>query len=76
MKNQISLYCLLFNLKTILKDKFLKKLGQDGMGTIEVIIIIAVLVALALLFKTFVMDLSDGIFAKIQEKTDAAINSL
>ena len=32
------------------------KLNQKGMGTVEIIIIIAVLVALALLFKTFILD--------------------
>lgn len=55
--------------KTFLKE-------ESGMGTIEVIIIMAVLVALALVFRTFIMDLAASIFDKIKAKTDAAIGSL
>lgn len=50
--------------------------NRDGMGTVEIIIIVAVLVALALLFKTFILDMSADIFNKIQTKTDAAIDDL
>ncbi len=50
--------------------------NESGMGTLEVIIIIAVLVALALLFRNFIMDLAGLIFDKIQAKTDSTINSL
>ncbi len=32
-----------------------------GMGTVEIVIIIAVLVALALIFRTALMDYADGI---------------
>ncbi|MBQ8164691.1 MAG: hypothetical protein IJZ94_04690 [Clostridia bacterium] len=53
-----------------------RALNQNGMGTVEIIIIIAVLVALALLFKTFILDLSEGIFDKIKTKTNTAIDSL
>lgn len=46
---------------------------EDGMGTIEIVIIIAVLVALALLFKsklqTFATSLMDQFF-KTPEKPD------
>lgn len=55
-------------------EKILK--GESGMGTIEVIIIIAVLVALALVFRNFIMDMAGMIFDKIKAKTDATINSL
>ncbi len=48
----------------------------DGMGTVEIIIIIAVLVTLALIFRGFIMDLAEDIFAKIQEKTNSAISDL
>ena len=48
----------------------------SGMGTVEIIIIIAVLVTLALIFRGFIMDLADGIFDKIQEKTNSAISDL
>lgn len=57
-----------------IKDFF--SLDKQGMGTVEIIIIVAVLVALALLFKTFILDMSSDIFDKIKSKTDAAINDL
>lgn len=70
----MKLYFCLMNLK----DRFARKVIKDarGMGTIEVIIIIAVLVALALIFRNFIMDLADKIFGKIQDKTDEAIDTL
>ncbi len=49
---------------------------EAGMGTLEVIIIIAVLVALALVFRNFIMDMAGMIFDKIKSKTDATINTL
>ena len=49
---------------------------RSGMGTVEIIIIIAVLVTLALIFRSFIMDLAEGIFDKIQEKTNSAISDL
>lgn len=49
---------------------------ESGMGTVEIIIIIAVLVTLALIFRGFIMDLAQGIFDKIQEKTNSAISGL
>ena len=52
------------------------KMNNKGMGTVEIIIIIAVLVALALLFKTFILDMSETIFDKIRDKTNAAIDDL
>ena len=51
-------------------------MNNKGMGTVEIIIIIAVLVALALLFKTFILDMSETIFDKIRDKTNAAIDDL
>lgn len=48
----------------------------SGMGTVEIIIIIAVLVTLALIFRGFIMDLAEGIFDKIQDKTNSAISDL
>lgn len=51
-------------------------LDESGMGTLEVIIIIAVLVALALVFRNFIMDLAGTIFDKIKAKTDSTINTL
>lgn len=59
------LYCF----KKLIKD-------ESGMGTIEVIIIMAVLVALALIFRTYINDLANTIFTKITEKTDAIVDSM
>ncbi len=50
--------------------------NKTGMGTVEIIIIIAVLVTLALVFRGFIMDLAEGVFDKIQEKTNSAISEL
>ena len=49
---------------------------RKGMGTIEVVIIIAVLVALALIFKEFIMDLAKDIFSKIEQNAGSAISGL
>ena len=39
---------------------------ESGMGVIEVILIILVLVGLALIFKTQIGDIADGIFTSIK----------
>ncbi len=67
-------YIFVKNLKGNIKEKIIK--STQGMGTIEVIIIIAVLVALALIFRTFIGNISTKIFNKIQEKTDSAMEDL
>ena len=48
--------------------KNLADFGQDesGMGVIEVILIILVLVGLALIFKKQIEDIADGIFTSIK----------
>ena len=45
----------------------------NGMGTIEVVLIVAVLVALALLFKTFITRYANTIFDSIESKTENAL---
>lgn len=45
----------------------------SGMGTIEVVLIVAVLVALALIFKTFITRYANTIFTTIDEKTNEAL---
>ena len=47
---------------------FLKE--EDGMGTVEVILIIVVLVALVVVFKTQIMKIVNSLFEKISEQTD------
>ena len=62
------------NLRRRIRERIVR--STEGMGTIEVILIIAVLVALALIFRTFIGNVSSKIFNKIQEKTDSAIDDL
>lgn len=50
--------------------------NHSGMGTIEVVIIIAVLVALALIFRNFIMDMAGMVFDRIKDKIDTIINTL
>ena len=52
---------------TILKDKLIQ--DERGVGTIEIIIILAVLVGLALLFKTFAVDLFNSFANQINVDT-------
>ncbi|MBR3934471.1 MAG: hypothetical protein IKJ68_11265 [Clostridia bacterium] len=69
----------MFSIKFYIKVKsFFDRVFKDesGMGTIEVIIIIAVLVSLALVFRNFIMDMAGMVFDKIKAKTDATINTL
>ena len=46
-----------------------------GMGTVEIVIIIAVLVALALIFRTALMDYADGIMDSVFDD-DKVINDI
>ena len=53
----------------------LKNLGdfwkeEDGMGTVEVILIIVVLVGLVIIFKTQITKVVESIFKKITTQTD------
>ena len=43
---------------------------EDGMGTVEVILIIVVLVGLVIIFKEQITDLVNSIFAKITKQTN------
>ena len=52
----------------------LKDFGQlireeDGMGTVEIILIIVVLVGVVLIFKEQLADIVDGLFEKITNQT-------
>lgn len=53
-------------LKTV-KD-FLKE--EDGMGTVEIILIIVVLVGLVIIFKEQITKIVNSIFSKITKQTD------
>lgn len=49
--------------KTFIKE-------EDGMGTVEIILIIVVLVGLVLVFKEQINKIVDSIFKKITKQTD------
>lgn len=48
-------------------DQFLKE--EDGMGTVEVILIIVVLVGLVVIFKDRVTEIVEDLFKKITSQT-------
>lgn len=50
-----------------IKDFFFE---EDGMGTVEVILIIVVLVGLVVIFRTQITSIVNGLFKKITDKTD------
>jgi len=60
------------------KNMFLK--NEDGMGTVEIVIIIAVLVGLALIFRDAILDFASGVieslFANDQLNSDVDINNI
>lgn len=43
---------------------------EDGMGTVEVILIIVVLVGLVVIFKKQIVEIVNGLFEKITKQTD------
>lgn len=43
---------------------------EDGMGTVEVILIIVVLVALVVIFKKQIIQIINDLFEKITDQTD------
>ena len=49
--------------KRLLKD-------ESGINTVEIVIILAVLVTLAFIFKDFIIDFAKGIFKKIKTSAD------
>lgn len=50
--------------------------NKQGVGTVEILIILAVLVALALIFREFILDIAETIFNKIKENANNAIEGL
>ncbi|MBP5312929.1 MAG: hypothetical protein J6112_08875 [Clostridia bacterium] len=45
----------------------------SGLGTVEVVLLVAVLVALALLFKTFITRYANNMIDNIESKTEEAL---
>lgn len=52
---------------------FLKE--EDGLGTVEIVVIIAVLVGLALLFKNVIWEFVRNMLLKIQGEGNSATNT-
>ena len=55
------------NLKDFLKD-------EEGMGTVEIILIIVVLIGLVIIFKTQLRDLVKKVFEKITEDSNTVMS--
>ena len=51
-----------------LVKQFIKQ--EDGIGVVEVILILVVLISLVLIFKTKITSLTNSIFKKITENAD------
>ncbi len=58
-----------------MKKNLLKKVwkNNDGMGTVEMILIIVVLIGLVLIFKTQIQELAGTIFEKISADSSAIL---
>ena len=62
-KNNMKEGCELKNWKQLLVE-------EDGMGTVEIILIIVVLVGLVLIFREQITSIVESIFAKITKQTN------
>lgn len=51
-----------------------RKINNRGMGTVEMILIIVVLIGLVLIFKTQIMDLVGNVFDKIAVDSSAILS--
>lgn len=49
------------------------RINNKGMGTVEMILIIVVLIGLVLIFKTQIMELTESIFQKIAADSSAIL---
>jgi len=47
---------------------------EEALGTIEVILIIAVIILIALLFKDWIIDLLERLMSKADDKADSIFN--
>lgn len=56
--------------------KYFYLVNKKGLGTVEILIILAVLVALALIFRKFIVEIAEGIFEKIRESAGQAVEGL
>lgn len=60
-------------MKKELKKIFERKKNNKGMGTVEMILIIVVLIGLVLIFKTQIQELTQIIFEKVAADSSAIL---
>ncbi|MCC3375522.1 Flp1 family type IVb pilin [Cohnella sp. REN36] len=44
---------------------------ESGLGTLEIVLIAAVIIAIAILFRDWIMDFLGGLFEKVEGKSDS-----
>ncbi|MBB6674781.1 Flp1 family type IVb pilin [Cohnella nanjingensis] len=44
---------------------------KEGLGTLEIVLIAAVIIAVALLFREWILDFLGGLFEKVEGKSDS-----
>jgi len=54
----------------------IKKLNNDGLGTIEIILILVVLIGLVIIFRTQLLDLINTIFQNITGNSNSIMESM
>ena len=62
-----------FDKKDRRDNKCRNSINNRGMGTVEMILIIVVLIGLVLIFKTQIMELTESIFQKIAADSSAIL---
>lgn len=56
-----------------MKHRRIQKMNNNGMGTVEMILIIVVLIGLVLIFKTQIQELVETVFEKIAVDSSAIL---
>lgn len=56
--------------RKLIEWKYFMMAENDGMGTVEVILIIVVLVGIVIIFKSQITDLVESIFSKITKQAN------
>ncbi len=65
---------MLFRIKLAEKWKMLKDYAageEEGVGTIEIVLILVVLIALVIIFRDQIQDILDGVFESINESINS-----
>lgn len=45
--------------------------NEEGLGTLEIVLIAAVIIAIAILFRDWILDFLDRLFGKVEDKSDS-----